>query len=852
VRPRKPASVNGKLVRTMLRLVPEPWRAAVRSDLADEAATRGRGCLWMTWHVALTAVRLRRGSVTDAFGQDLRYALRSILAARAFSVGTIVTFALAIGVNLMVFSAVDRLTFRSLPYANPDGLFLLGGADRNTGEPLTRIPVPYVQAADERIPEIASWFPSPALNVVLDAGTDAPLTVHPMRFHSLSVLGVRPVLGRAFVESDEHASHPVVLLAYRVWQQRFGGRSDVVGRTLSHPSQPAEVIGVLPSGFIPPGQFLSLGDGIGVFPGLTRTMTSTATDARLPSPVVRLIPGADADAIDAALAAVASDVSASLPAALADRAVSTLHLRPLDSALLGDYRAYLRLLVVTTALVLLIACANLGSLFLVRARARRHVHAMQLALGASRWRVARVALAEAGLLSCVGAAVGILVTWWGAAALDSTLPAVFTRYATSPTDPRVLLAAAVLAAFSAAAAGAAPCWLLNRVDVLGALRRRGAPGRARRGGVSAGLLALTTAVAFVLVAGTALTARSFLGLLWTDLGWQPDGLYEIEVGTARPDDAATRYGLRMQVLDMLRQHPAAVRAAGAYPITTVVGMRTDRPGPFTAIATPDFFDTVGISRIAGRPMGQGDVGQPVAWPSEAAVRVLWPGTPPANVVGRALPPPHEPRLVAGVVANVRSAPDEPVRAWLYVPPDPTTTGDLWFVVRARADDAPSVSELRGGLEAAGLNPSSVSVRREQDRLDRRVHDQRFRATLFLVFGITALGLAAVGLYAVAASDVVQRRREMGIRLALGARSGGLQRRVIVEALRPVVPGAAAGLVVTWWAALYLQSFLYEVDARDPWTFGAVALVLVATAAIAAWLPARRAAKTDPASVLRVA
>jgi hypothetical protein len=366
------------------------------------------------------------------------------------------------------------------------------------------------------------------------------------------------------------------------------------------------------------------------------------------------------------------------------------------------------------------------------------------------------------------------------------------------------------------------------------------------------------AVSVVLVAGAMMTARSLIGLVSTDVGFKPEALYSVRVLLPSVQDAQTRYQQYMQVLEVVR-NLHGVQLAGAAdvsPISGAAGMRSFGPGfdgGYRWQVTNGFFETMGMHLIAGRTFSSADLARPgsVGTLSEMGLHLVWPGLQPAEAVGRMLEFPGEaPRQVIGIVSDVRATYSQTPWPSLYVPISPERFGFLMFVARAQTGAALSVSELRNRVRERIAAPTSVSIGYVPDRFSGGLVDQKFRTMLFTTFGIVALLLAAVGLYAVGSFEVAMRRFEMGLRMSLGATPGNLQLLVIREALGPVVVGVSVGLICTYWAAKFLQSFLYKVDVRDPVLYILVALVLVATATLAAWLPARSAAKTDPIVALR--
>jgi len=832
------------VVRLALRLVPRAWREDLERDLVEESRRDARGAVWVAAQTVAAAGRLRASLLWDRFACDARIATRGLARTPAFTAGATLTFALGIGLNLAAFNAVDRVLLRSLPYADPDRVFLLQEYDVLAGEAEGTVRSEHLSLVRARLGDVLQFATTGPFDqrftLTPVADRSARLSMLPVTREMLSLLGVAPVIGRDFTDDDVRARRSVVLLAYETWQRRLNGRPDVVGQRLWQGEAYGEVIGVLPAGFVPPR--LPLVDGLVLF---TSGFEATRPGGRLQAPIVRVAADAPLDGVERELQAMATEVQASLPPARSGRAVSrtTLRLDPLHAIVFGRYTSYLWLVTLAAGLVMLIGCANLGTLFLVRSRARSMTTTVQAALGASRRRLLMGQAMEGGLLAAGGAATAMLALAWTGELLNAQLPPVFQRYSQSALTPRSLAAAVGLSAACAILATAWPARRSARPHLRSALAgsHTTPTGRQREGAL---LAAVESALAVLLVSGAVLTTRSFVGLATTDLGWRPAGLYHLSADGATALDAA-------RIVDTLRAVPGVehVAAADRIPSDTLV---FSRPGDVSvAHVTPDFFMAVGNTLLAGRWPGPADVesGLAVAWVSRAAGRALLPWLEPEAMIGRPLPPPHGARLVAGVVSDVRPEPAIAAQPWLYVLGlDPSDGAEV--VLRGDARQAPALFDVTRGLEASGLGVGRVTLTPYPARIQESLRDQRFRSSLFGLFGLVGLVLSAVGLYAMTACDLLLRSREIGIRLALGATPGRVVGRAVGAALRPVGIGVAVGLLAFWWVSRVLDAFLHDVDARDPWTFGAVALVLVATSAIAAWLPARRAARTDPASVLR--
>jgi len=846
----------------VLHLMPASRRDDAERDLREEAAVGGRGSWWCTWQVVRMATPFAWSLSVDRVVADLRYVLRGLRQARGFTVSGVLVFALGVGVNVAVFSTVDRLLFRPLPYADPDQLFVLEEYSPETGQGYGTMPALYAVESRARIGGIVDLFPgvpgSATANwwTTPEPGDEAPIALNQTTFNALDVLGVAPILGRPFREADVEATRRPILISYELWQRRFGGREDVLGTTVwQDPTRPGEIVGVLPSGFIEAGQGLDPNsDGLALD---RHRLAAAGSGERMYAPIVRLARGASPGSVQAEITALARGLV--LPVTTGQPASPTnLRLVPLADSMFSQFHTYLWLVVSAAGLVLLVACANLASLFLIRRRKRAHVTAMQMALGASRRRVLGTAVLEGLVLAVAGTAVALGVLWGVSESLRQSLPPIFSRFAASAIDLRVLGFAGTSAVASALLASLLPAWRSTRVDPVSVLRGV-AEGRSTRRITGRGLLAAEAAVGLVLVLGAALAARTLIGLTTTELGFEPDGLYSVTVRTPRELDAPTRYRALTEAGQILGGYPGVVAHAASEPppIWNVVGnpfgAGVEERDAFRWRITEGFIRAAGMTLIAGREFEPDEVasGARVAILNERGLSRVWPGVAPAAAIGRMLRfDGEEPWQVVGVVEDVAPSYASRRLTSLYVPASPEGSRFLWHIVRLAPGQRLSLPDVRDRLRAAGIPFRSVEISSFTADLAEALRDHRFRTLLFAAFGLTALLLAVVGLYAVTDHDVALRRREMGIRFALGADAARVRRLVVGQALAPLVAGLAAGWLVALWLAPLAEPFLHNVDPRDPWTYAGVAGVLFAAGAIAAWLPASRAARTDPAVVLR--
>jgi predicted permease len=846
------------LVRASLRLVPASWRGAVQADLEEEARMQRHGAVWSAWQTVRLAVPLRSAITGDAMGSDLRQAVRSLRSAPLFALTAIVTFALGIGVNVAVFSAVDRMLFRPLPYADADRLMFLRDCSVTGCAGLFPSPVAYaLQQQSATIEAVGVVGFTERFQVSRDPDEEQTVTLFGISPNLLKVLGVQPVLGRHAAADEVAARRRLVWVSHETWTARFGATPDVLGRRLWTARQEAEIIGVLPRGFIPPGWTHQVPQWDGLVLDYER-MADIAPTGGVSAPVVRLRPGATRET---ARAEVASLVAAlPLPDGYPGRTPGrrpTIHVDPVRDGLLSGYRSYLWLVVAAAGTVLAVAAANLSTLLLVRGRARSQIGAVCAALGASRARLARVALFESAIVCMAGALVTLITLALVSRSLVAVLPPIFARYSSGVDDLRVLGFSLLVATASAGLAGLWPAWRASRVDVRALLQSTTRSGRSRTvGGRS--LLAIEAALGTTLVLGGVLCVRSFVGMMREDLGFVPADLYSLSISPATrlgsEPAASAWYDAALAALATI----PGVRSAGGADVVVGSGSAPMRalssayPGPGGRYQiTARYFETIGTRLIAGRGFADVEVqtAANVAMLNDAAAGLIWPDDPPAAVVGRVLQLPDDPpRLVVGLVPTLSRPRDTLRQPALYIPKGAQPSPFTQAVVRMEPGRKLDVRTVRAAL--SGLGGARVDVRYLPATLEPFLVDPRFRAVLLGTLAVTGLFLAAIGLYAVASADVTLRRYETGVRLALGATARDVSRRVILDTCRPVLFGVSLGLVFSYWSAQFFQTFLRRVDGRDPWTYVLVALTLIATGVAAAWLPARRAASTDPATVLR--
>lgn len=811
-------------------------------------------------------------SLSGIFG-DLRHACRLLRHSPGFAAVAIATLAFGIGVNTAIFTVVDAVVLRALPFPAADRLMAV--ETRMTRQPEIE---PWTSAADffdlrERARSFSSLAAiSPVWNNVLNTGATA------QRLETLFVsadlwrtLGVRPALGRGFLAHEDDAAKPVrvVMLGHAFWSQRFGARRDALGKVLDLDGEPYTIVGVLPAGFRYPGEPL-----LGTTKEIDLWLPLAANQlTAIPQRSLRFLKVIGRRRPDAPVAQARRELRA-LGARLADEHPDSnrgfaVDAQPLAAQVKGRFRSSLLLLLGAVGFVLLMACANVTSLVLARNAARRQELMMRVALGAPGSRLLRQLLAEGLVLAAMGGALGLALAHLCLRALLAAAPAGLIPDRRIALDLRSLLFSAAITLGCAVVAGVLPGWRLLRRELAPTLNDSGralTAGHHRLRGV---LVAFEVAVALTLLVGATLLLRSFARLLDVDHGFTPSRL--VTLSTQTPPAARTpeqRTAVYEAVAERLRAVPGVV-SVGAVSRLPLMGSKIgstllvegrsaapeERPEVEYRIATPSYFATMGIALRSGRLFDVRDASQraPVALINQTAARTFWPGTDP---VGKRIKLGPEPErkpwiTIAGVVADVRHfGLDADARPEVYQPFARSPLFAPILVVRTATDPAPMVRGLSAAIASAvpGLPVYDVSLMREL--VARSMAQRRFMMGLLAAFAAAALLLAALGVYGIAAQAVVQRTREIGLRMALGASPAAALRLVLADGLRAILPGLAVGAAAAAGLTRAMRGALFGVSPLDPLSFGTAALVLAACALLACYAPARRATRVDPLVALR--
>jgi putative ABC transport system permease protein len=798
-----------------------------------------------------------------AFWQDLRHGARMLFHRPSFTFIAVLTLSLGIGATTAIFSVVDAVLLRALPYPAPERLVQL----REINEQGARIRFTEpnyldVQARNHTLEAIAQYAGGP----VVVTGGSAPVRARTFWVSRdfFKVMDVQPHLGRGFLpEESKPGGAPVALVSYGFWLQLLSGRPDFSGAKLNVDGVSFSVVGVMPPDFNHPGE-------AEIWVPREVEPAQTSRTAHNWMVVARLRP-------DATLAQARADLSAIGKQLRQEHGTQTdavdFAVVPLQEILTDNVRFGLWTMLAAVGLLLLIACANVANLLLARVTARAHELAVRAALGATRWRIARQFITENLLLALLAGTVGVLLAVWGVDLLRLLNPGNLPRAAEIAVNGRVLLFTLGLATFIALALGLVPLARFVPADLQTALKDAGRNPASQSGGQRLRSLLVVTQIALtlVLLTGAGLLGRSFLNLLQTEPGFTPESAVAVTVSLPTTVDRAQEQRLQQfheQLLTRLKRLPGVVAVGGinALPLTGrgangqfLKDNNAATPGQAEyRLASGGYFAAMGIPLLRGRTFDERDSGNApdAAVISQTLAHRYWPNEDP---LGRTLQFGNmdgDKQLlhIIGIVGNVRDRgldqqPTGTVYAHSLQRPQWWQVSNQSYVVRAQADPATLMPALRA--EVQSLNPEAlVNVSTLEQVFSSSLDQRRFSLVIFGIFAVVALLLAAAGIYGVMSYAVSQRTQEIGVRIALGAQSHDVVLLVIKQGLTLALAGVLLGLGGAWALLRVIKDMLFGVSTADPLTFLGIAFVLTLVALLACWLPARRAAKVDPLVALR--
>jgi predicted permease len=811
--------------------------------------------------------------------QDIRYAARKLLRAPGFTVIAVATLALAIGATTAVFSIVNGVLLKPLPFRDPDAVVKVGSTNKNNKtDKLGAMSVPdFIDYRDQThsFVGMAPVWDRNSANLSV-SGTE------PVRLNSAAVgakffdlLGVRMQLGRGFIAGDDASgARRVVVLSDRVWRSTFAADPGVIGRTISLNERDYTVVGVAPASLTFPSK-----------PDIWQPFVfeSWMTDpgnrgAHFMSAIARLRPGVTVDAANRELASLGTRLAREYPRTNANFSAATVQLQ---TAIVGNVRPLLLTMFGAVAFVLLIACANVANLLLVRAASRETEMAVRTALGAGRGRIMQQLVTESVLLALIGAAIGAALASWAVDAVVAFGPRGLPRIDDIAVDQRVLAFSALLAIVTGVAFGLVPAIHAARAE-LGQMLKEGARGTSSRRSTRRTRSALVVgemALALVLLVGAGLLIRSFANLMRVNPGFRPEKVLSFDVslpGVKYPHDRDIR-AFAAAVRERLAALPGtnSVAVAFARPMEQElmrIGFdiegRPPAPADSRMVAdvrpvSADFFSTLGIPIVRGRgftPAEENFGTPPVVVVSQAFVKTFFPTEDPIGKrikLGYAHDTAGENTSVeaggeiVGVSADVRQQGlAEDVAPAVYVGWGTMAISDMAFLVRSEADVGTISTAIREQVHAVDPTMPVYDVHTMTQVVAESISQPRFYTMLLTAFGALALLLAALGVYGVISYSVSQRTRELGIRIALGASHDRVVRLVLGQGIALTVAGVAVGLIGAVLLTRLLGALLFGVQPTDRITFGAVAVVLLGIASLASYLPARRAARVDPVIAMR--
>ena len=809
--------------------------------------------------------------------QDMRYGARMLLKSPGFTVVAVLTLALGIGANTAIFSVVNFVLLRPLEYANPDQLVMVW--ERNTKKGWNESPTSFADFVDFRdnakSVELVA-FTDTNFNLT---GGDQPERVAGLRVSAnlFSLLGVNPARGRWFAPGEDKpgAGH-VLILSYGLWQRSFGGNSNLVNQTVQLNGQSYTVVGVMPPTFKFPPAFSAtttseeLISNADLWVPLTTDDVPLIRNIRNLKMIGRLKAGVAPQQAQAEINSIASRLAREYPDVNAGLESVVI---PLHEQIVGDVREALLILLGAVVLVLLIACANIANLLLSKATARHKEIAIRTALGANRGRLLRQLLTESTLLGLLGGGFGFLVAYAGSKTLVSFGSLSIPQLTDFSFDMKVPLFALVVSLLTSLIFGLAPAIDASNPNLNEALKEggRSSSGGATRARLRNALVITEVALAVVLVTASGLMLRSFVRLQGTSSGLNPHNLItlELELPDVRYHAAQQQTLFQQQLLQRVGSLPGVQNAAtvdnlpfsgNAFNTSFTIegrptGPTTETPRAYYRVISPDYFPAIGIELHKGNQFTDRDTAeQPgVAIVNETAAQRYWPGVDPLGKrIKRGRPESKNPWLtVIGIVSGSRQLSlKEGSQPEIYVPylQNPGLTFTL--VARTASDPRSLTGALRKEVLSADREIPAVNIKLMEELISNSVAKERFYVLLLAVFAALALILAAVGVYGVMSYSVTLRTRDIGIRMALGARPVDIFKHIVGQALLLGLIGLGVGIVLAIASTRVMSSLLYGINATDPLTLAITSLVLLAVALLASYLPARRATRVDPLVTLR--
>jgi putative ABC transport system permease protein len=808
----------------------------------------------------------------QALWQDLRYGARMLMKNPGFTLIAVLTLGLGIGANTAIFSVVNALLLRPLPYAESERLALLSEKSR-TGE---RDSVSYPNYADWRARSqsfegMAIGWPQ---NFTLSGGDGAArVPGYTLNWNFFPLLGVQPQLGRMFTESDDRygAAARTVIISHGFWQRRFGGELNVIGQTLRLTNEAYTVIGVLPPGF----EYFAAADVVtplGLILAPDSPHAGRGNRAFDFYAVARLKPGVTVAQANSEMAAIGGQLAREYPNEIEG---SSAQAERLQDVMSESVRPSLWLLLGAVGFILLIACINVANLLLVRAAERQKELAVRLALGAGRWRIIRQLLSESLLIAALGGACGLLLGSWMLQGLLALAPAGIPQLSRVALDNGVLLFTLGLAVLTSLLFGLLPALQAAKTDLQTTLKDGGRlTTGASRDRLRKALLMAEVSLSLVLLTGAGLLVRSMWNLRHVDPGFKMDNLLtlrlRLEGEKYHPQASRVFYDeclARVQALPGVRSaaltHSLPIDGSNWGGVFTVADKpaptRADLPESDRLRVSQNYFETMGIQLLRGRSFSAADTpdSAPVVVINETLARRIWPNEDP---IGKrlkfGLPEDQDEeskpwREVVGVAGDVKmNGVDQATTLQTYLPYAQLPNQALGLVVRAERNPAALASAVEQAIHAIDKDLPVYAIFTLEQLLSNSLAERRLTLVLLASLAALALLLAAVGIYGVLSYAVRQRTHELGLRMALGAQARDVLALILKQGVKLTLSGIGVGLAAAFALTRWLESLLFGVRPTDALTFAAIALLLLLVALLACWIPARRATKVDPLIALR--
>ena len=798
---------------------------------------------------------------------DARYAVRNLLRRPGFTIIAVVTLALGIGANTAIFSAINALLLKPLPFPELDRVVAIWDKLPSRGVLHNETTVAnYLdwQSQTQSFEQLAlyRWW---SANLT---GIDPPERIQGflVTANFLDTTGMKPIMGRTFLPEENHpGKDAVAVITHSLWQRRFGGDPNILNKTITINSITRTVVGVMPERFNFP-------KGAEVYAPLPMTPELMKSRGNHSYYVLgRLKPGFSIVTAQAELDNVTARLEQQFPETNTGWGATIF---PIVADTVRTYDTALWIMMGAVGFVLLIACANVANLMLARASGRQKEIALRTALGASRWRIVRQLLTESLIVALIGGVVGVLIGFWGIDALRAANPGEASRFAPGwynlGINTSVLLFTLGLSLLSGIVFGLAPALQASKTNLNDSLKdgSRQTTGSSHR--LRSSLVVFEVALSLVLLVGAGLLTRSFLSLLKTNPGFNPDHVLTMNLVLpgAKYKDGPARAAFYNDLVQRVKTQPGVESAAvvnylplgGANSSDAYLVEGEPEPGPGDEndgryrVATPDYFGTMGISIVRGRGFTDQDKAGalPVVMVNEAFVRKHWPG---ADPIGKRIrfygPLERAPWMqVIGVVADVKHELNLPVTPEYYLPHAQDSWNAMVLVARTSVDPGSLAGALRQQVWAIDKDQPVFDVKTMEEVRSTSVAVYSFSSVTLGIFAFVALLLASIGIYGVMAFAVTQRTQEIGIRIALGARSADVLKLVVKHGMKLALLGMVIGLAGSWAITRFIEKLLFGVQATDLLTFSVVSVCLLVAAFVACYLPARRATKVDPLVALR--